>query len=275
MGPAPRGGTGQYGGSENIFSDNRNHDLLTIHGNLSISTTTGQSDTEVYDYNVHGTVTLGAGAGVAGQTNPNLIGLEDHQSVSGSGIPVIGGKVTITGGTITDASLPNGGLTINLGTDGTHSYPLILQGALAISTTGTGAANLDLNDLSVATGATTITLASTNKNDTVLVQGSTTFTSIFDAFTITSAATGTNTFSLQDAAGNLEFTGTVSVTLGSGNDTLNLAADSGNTGGVTNADLDLFGLSTFNGGAGTNSLYEGTVGTNLFYVNTPTISNLP
>ena len=120
----------------------------------------------------------------------------------------------------------------------------------------------------MANGATTITMS--GSNDSFTVQSST-VTSIFSAFTITSTATGVNTWNLQDQAGDLEFTGTVNILLGSGADTLNVGADSVNPTGVVGASIDLFGKTTFNGGAGTDSLFEGTPGTNLFYLVTPIV----
>ena len=261
----------QFGGSETIFSDNNDVNLLAIHGSLSISTTSGQSDTEVYDYNVHGAVTLAAGAGIAGQDFASIIGLEDNQTVATSGVPVIGGAVTITGTAIT--GIPTG-LIINLGTNGiaANNFPLILQSTLALTTTGSGAAKVTFNDLNVANGATTITMS--GANDSFTVQSSS-VTSIFSAFTINSTATGNNTWNLQDQAGNLEFTGTVSVVFGSGADTLDVAADSINTSGVNGASIDFFGKTTFNGGAGSDFIHEGTTNVNLFYLVTPTVLSFP
>ena len=81
-GAGAAGNNGVGGGSETTFSDDTNNpplnpNLLTIAGSLTITTTTGNSSTEVQDYNVHGNVTLGAGAGVAG--NASIIGLEDSE----------------------------------------------------------------------------------------------------------------------------------------------------------------------------------------------------
>ncbi len=277
--------TSQFAGSRTILSDNNNTTLLTIHGNLSITTTTDNSDTEVYDYNVHGTVTLGAGTGVVNQAFANIIGLEDNQTTAGSGIPVIGGNVVITGSTVPG---PTGspltpGLIVALGTSTStttpstnKNYPLILQGGLSVTTAGTGSANIDLNDLDLTApvSTTTITLGVGNKNDLVMVQGSPTFTSVYDAFTVTATSADGTTLDLQDAAGNLDITGAITDALGVGSVanpvTLNLAADAGNPTGVTNAVIDLFGIDSFKATGTGNALFQGAHNINLFWLNVPT-----
>jgi hypothetical protein len=80
---------------------------------------------------------------------------------------------------------------------------------------------------------------------------------------------GKNTYSFQDTQGTLEFNGAVKVTVGSTGNILDLAADAGNPNGVPGAILDLFGTSSFTGGAGTNVYYAGTLDTNLFYLTAP------
>ncbi len=282
-GAGATGDPSQFGGSDNIMSAAHDNNLLSIMGSLSITTTTGPSDTEVSDYNVHGNVTLGVGTGAANQTNANVIGLEDNQANSGAS-PVIGGNVTITGSALASAN-PNYGLLVALGTNVnvnqnliayTQSYPLTIQGNLAITVAGSGSPDINLNDLTVATGSTTITLAA-EANALVQVQG-TNFVSVFNTFTIKSQATasggGNDIYSLQDTQGTLEFNGAVKVTVGVTGNILDLAADSGNTSGVPNALLDLFGTSSFTAGAGTNTHFAGTHGTNLFYLTAPTFLHI-
>jgi hypothetical protein len=258
------GNTTQWGGSKTIFSDNLNPGLLTIHGNLAISTSSGQSDTEVYDYNVHGNVTLSTGGGISGQQVASFIGLEDNQTNSGSGTPVIGGNVTITG-----TAVRNVGVNVVLGTNlaGTQFFPLIINGTLNVTGNGTGSANLNLNDLIVAYGTTTITLAATTSNDNVLVQG-TEITSVYWNFVINSAAGGTNNYDLQDSAGALQMTGTVKCTFGNGDDILNLGSNA--AGFVPGAIVELFSFTSalFDGGNGVNFHFD-TPGTTLFYYQAP------
>ncbi|HZZ82846.1 MAG TPA: hypothetical protein VFE62_30380 [Gemmataceae bacterium] len=273
---AGAGTTAQFAGSHTVFSADNYQGLLAVHGNVSITTTNGQSDSEIYDYNVSGSVSITTGAGILNQSAPNLAGIEDNQTVSGSGIPVIGGNVTIVG---TPTKNLSPGLIINLGIDNSaNNYPLVIAGNLAITTNGTGSAKITLNDLNVGTGAagtttattfgaTTITLGSTTSNNVVSVQGSS-VTSVYWNFTLTSAAGGANSFNFQNQAGTLEMTGTTKVTLGAGNDTVALAT-------ASNSILELFGTSTFDGGAGIDQLFNGPVGTDLFYIFTPVIKNFP
>ncbi len=80
--------------------------------------------------------------------------------------------------------------------------------------------------------------------------------------------------SIQDQAGTTQFTGAVNVQFAGANNTLNLAADTNNTLGVSNAAVDLFSTSTFNGGTGTtSSIFEGIPLFNMFYAIAPTISH--
>src|SRR5205807_379969 len=125
-----------------------------------------QSDTRVYDYNVHGGLTVNAGAGIAGQSSANFIGVENNQTTTGSGLPVIGGNSTITGGAV--SGLFNG-LTVDIGTDGSGSdFPIALHGNLAITTTGSGSANILLNDINATSGtADSITLGGGTSGNTV------------------------------------------------------------------------------------------------------------
>jgi hypothetical protein len=187
---------------------------------------------------------------------------------------VIGGNVSITGTAVTSVSP---GLVVDFGTGTTPAdLPLIVNGSLTIKASGTGAANIDLNDLRVAK-ATTISLGST-ANDTFDVQGTSSVTAQFAAFTLTSSspASSTNTFSIQDQAGTLQFGGNVSLSLGSGNDTLKLGADLGNPPppGFPGAEVEFFGKATFNGGAGSNTRFGGTISLNLFFAFPPKFSNI-
>ena len=79
----------QFGGSETIFADNNNVNLLAIHGSLSISTGhrpighRGPSTTTSTAL-----VTLGAAAGIAGQKQPELHRPgKDNQTVATLGHP--------------------------------------------------------------------------------------------------------------------------------------------------------------------------------------------
>jgi hypothetical protein len=265
-GPGATSNTAQFGGSHTVLSAAKNKGLLTIGGNLSISTSTGQSDSEVFDYHVHGNVSVTTGTGIAKQTTANFVGIENSQTAKGSGVPVIDGSVTITGSTVAGLSP---GLIVDMGTDGSSGhFPLTVLGNLTVNASGTGAATIDVNDLNVANGTTTVTLAATTSNDVVAIQGAS-VTSVFKNLTITSSATGSNFFDLQDAKGTMQVTGTTNVMLGSGNDTLDLAADPNNPNGVSGAMLQLFGTSTFDGGLGTNHLFDAP-NTTLFFITAPT-----
>jgi hypothetical protein len=140
---------------------------------------------------------------------------------------------------------------------------------------GTGAAGIDLNNLRVAK-ATNIGLGST-RNDLFSVEGSSTTTSQYGSFTLTSSSPSgsTNPFSIQDRAGTIQFGGPVSLSLGSGNDTLNLAADAANPTGFPGAVARFYGTATFNGGTGTNTHFQGMMGTNLFFAFPPVFSHFP
>ena len=138
---------------------------------------------------------------------------------------------------------------------------------------GAGAAAINLNDLSVPNGKSTLSLGIDNKNDAVQVQGSAAVTSIYDDFAIVSLASGHNLFSFQDQAGETRFYGAVKVNLGPGPDTLNVAADSAHDTGVTNAIVKFFSSTAFDGGPGTDSLFEGTENTNLFFAAGSQVTN--
>jgi hypothetical protein len=261
------GDTRQFGGSHTVLSAANNKGLLTVGGNLSISTSTGQSDSEVYDYNVNGNVNITTGAGVRGQTSSNLVGIEDKQTTKGSGVPVIDGNVTING-TAVSGSTPE--LLIDLGTDGQNgNFPLNLGGNLNVNASGAGSATIDLNDLNVSSGTTTIMLAGTTSNNLVQLQGST-VPSVYNNLTINSLAVGNNTFNLQDSAGSMQITGTANLHFGPGNDILDLAADA--AGPAAGATLEFFGTraSTFDGGAGANQLFAAE-GTTVFFVTRPMV----
>ncbi len=241
--------------------------MATIGGNVTI---TGIGSTFLDDYNVNGNVTIHNSGGA-----PAVVGVENLKT--SVGIPVIDGNVTITGATATGM---NPGLIIDIGTggaDGTNTTlnnPLFIEGNLGITASGTGSVAVDLNDLSVANGTTSVNLGAQTSGDTVQVQGSASVTSVFDAFNITSSAAGT-TVGIQDAAGTIEFGGAVNVQLGgkSATNTLDLAADSGNAAGVVGAVVDLFSPAVFNGGAGTTSTLFGesneTLNTDLFFATAP------
>jgi hypothetical protein len=263
------GDTRQFGGSHTVLSAANNKGLLTVGGNLSISTTNGQSDSEVYDYNVHGNVNISTGTGVRGQTNANLVGIEDKQTTKGSGVPVIDGSVTINGTTV-PGSTPE--LVIDLGTDGQNgNFPLTIGGNLSVNAGGVGSATIDLNDLSVSNGTTTLMLAASTSNNLVQLQGST-VPSVYNNLTMNSLAAGNNTFKLQDSAGTMHITGTANLHLGPGNDILDLAADA--AGPAAGATLEFFGMraSTFDGGAGANQLFAAE-GNTVFFQTRPTVRN--
>src|SRR5262249_35816809 len=133
-----------------------------------------------------------------------------------------------------------------------------------------GIADITLNDLDVSTGTTNITLGASTHDNTVSVQGSS-VTAMFDDFFLTSSAGGSNIFSFQDQAGTLQLTGTVKVLLGNGNGTVNIAADSNNTNGVSNAIVEFFGHSLFDGDGGSDSLFAGLNGTNVFFIFSPVV----
>jgi hypothetical protein len=253
--------------------------LATIGGNLTITNGLNPpSDTELNDYNVNGNVTIKSSPAAQ-----DFVGLENNPTFPGSGIPVIDGNVSITAGS--GSTRQGAPATIDVGTGGKDPYtygnkatnnPLLIEGNLAITVTGSGMA-VDLNDLSVANGTTSVTLGA-GSGDTVQVQGSSSVTSVFDNFNITSSGTGGNTFantlSIQDQAGTIEFGGAVNVQLAGTGNTLDLAADTNNSTGVAGAVVDFFSTSVFNGGSGTTSSdFEGTANTNLFLTTAPQFSH--
>jgi len=242
-----------------------NGTLLHISGNLVITTAGGQSDSELNDYDVHGSVTINTGPGGKNPSAASVVGIENSVTLSASaGTPVIGGSVNVSG---TAVPGPSPGLLIDLGT----SDPLTIEGNLTVNASGTGSIGATLQDLRVASGATSVTLGKHTSGDTVSVQGSA-ISSLFNSFSLTSSAGGSNTFNIQDQGGETDFGGAVSFQL-AGSNTVNLAADAGNAGGVSGAVVDLFSTSVFNGGTGTNHKFVGAANTNVFVVFTPVFRN--
>jgi hypothetical protein len=267
-GPGAAGDIGLNDGSLTVFAASHDANLATISGSLAVTTASGQSDTELYDYNVHGNVTINTGPGIQKQASANFVGLENNRTFAATGAPVIGGNVSILGMTLPSVTP---GLMIDAGT-GTNpgDFPLVIAGTLTINATGAGAVAVDLNDLRVPVGATTVTLGAGTSNDTLGVQSGTGLISAFAAFSIVSLAGGNNTFSIQDQAGETDFAGAINLQFGPGADTLNLGADSGNTSGVTGAIVKLFSTSLLDGGSGqTNSLFEGGRNANAFFTSNP------
>ncbi len=260
------GDAGQFGGSENLFhANNYKVALLNIGGDLTVSTASGQSDTEIYDYNVGGTTSITTGSGISGQQNANFVGLENKQV--NAFVPTFSGAVTITGTTV---SAVNPGLLIGIGTDTSGSdFPVNLGGNLTITVGGTGSSKVVLEDVTAPNGTTSITFGSSTSGNLLDVfnnNQSQILASVFNNFdVITSAgsALGANTYDFQDTAGVLDIGGMFSFKgSGAGTQVVDFAADSGNTSGVSNAVLDLWGLSTsstnantLTGGTGSNALY--------------------
>ncbi len=237
--------------------------LLRIAGNLTIGTSTGPSDSEVDDYDVGGGVTINTGAGSPNPTSANVVALESRPTITGV-IPVIGGNVLLSGTAVAGVSP---GLLLDLGT----ANPLTIDGGLRINTMGTGSVTIVLQDLRVPNGATSIVLGAQTSGDQVSVQGST-IASLFNTLSLTSSAGGSNTFNIQNQAGQVDFGGTVNVQLGPGSDTLNLAANASSPGGVPNAVVELFAPALFEGGKGTNAAFEGS---GVFSVLAPQFRNFP
>jgi hypothetical protein len=258
---SPASDTGTHAGSFTKISAGVEQALGTIGGSLVVSTLSGQSDTQLNDYNVVLSVTIGTGAGIKNQSAGSFVGIENAATVTGTaGMPSIGGSVTINGTAVAGLAP---GLLIDLGT----ANPFTIGGRLTHNAVGTGSASITLQDLRVL-GATAITLGSQTHGDTLSVQGATT-TALFNAFSVVSLATGANTFTIQDQAGKTDFAGAVSYQLGAGNDTLNLAADAANPTGLPGAVVDFFTTASFDGGTGTNTLFQGTANTNLFFITRP------
>jgi hypothetical protein len=262
----------QFGGSETLLLAKHYGALLSIHGNLSISTTSGQSDSEVNDYNVHGSVSITTGLGIAGMSNANFVGIENNKKIGNA--PVIGGAVAITGNTVNGLSP---GLIVDLGT----SEPVTLHSNLSVAAVGgIGSAQFVLQDLTVDHGTTSITFGGTTSNNELDVFGSV-VTSIYNAFNITSnSLSGTSVYKFQDQKGTLLIDGLVKWSFGNANTTLDLAADSSNTGGVKNALLEFFPINVgltpaeqFLAGIGNNQLF-GANNVNLFFVTPPVRRNI-
>jgi hypothetical protein len=266
-GAGEAGNTSQGGGTITRLSTKNDHNLTTIEGNVSITTATGQADNEIADANVVGNVTINTGAGISGQVTQQVVAIAVVQTVTAAGNPTIGGNVTIT-----TSSLPgSGGAFVVVGHD---NVLLNIAGNLTIKGSGTGAVGVILHDVSVPNGTTSITLGAQTTGNTVYVYG-TTFNSVFNTFTLTSAAaSGSNILSIQDQAGETDFLGKVTVSLGTGNDLLNVAADAAHTFGVFKAVIRLFSSSSFNGGTGaTNQHYAGEIGVNLLFSSGPVFSH--
>jgi hypothetical protein len=257
----PASDTSAHAGSFTRISAGTDKALGTIGGSLVVSTSTGQSDTQLNDYNVVGNVTIGTGAGIKNQAVGSFVGIENAATVTGiAGTPWIGGNVTINGAAVVGIAP---GLLIDLGT----ANPLRIAGGLTINALGTGSASVMLQDLRVS-GSTTITLGSQTQADTLSVRGATT-TALFNAFSVVSTATGANTFDVQDRAGETDFAGPVTYQLRAGNNTLNLAGDASNPTGVAGAVIDWFAAASFDGGPGSNTLFEGTANANLLFITRP------
>jgi hypothetical protein len=286
-GPGKAGDT--TGGSITNISATNDQNLANIGGNVVVTTASGQSETELYDYNVHGNVTINTGKGIAGQANQNYVGLENIQTSTTSGIPVIVGKVNITGWATAMTTGP--GLVVDFGTDvqdpastgggAKADLPLTILGGLSINVTGAGSANVTLNDLNVPSAGTTVTLGATTKDDTVTVQAGTGLTSVYQSFTLTSNATGNNTVNVQDQAGTVLFGGPVVMQFNAGNTTVNAGADATHTTGLTNAQIELFSKVTVKGHKGGNNTFFGVTGTaahpvlntNILSILQPDLSN--
>jgi hypothetical protein len=248
-GPGNPANLGPGGGSQTRLFAANHTTLLRIGGGLMIGTASGQSDSEVDDYDVGAGVTINTGPGMANQTSGNVVGLGSRLALAGA-IPAIGGSVLING-TAVAGTTP--GLLLDLGT----ASPLTINGGLAINATGTGSVTINLQDLQVPSGATSVVLGGQTAGDVVSVSGST-LKAVFNGFRLTSAALGNNSFDFQNQAGEIDFGGAVLVQLGSGSDTLNLAANTSSRGGVPNAVVEFLANSLFDGGQGTNGRFEGT-----------------
>jgi len=278
------------GGSFTNISATNDANLTNIGGNLTINTTSGQSDSELYDYNVHGNVTITTGTGTAGQEN--FVGLENIQTFSTSGIPVISGNVTITGSTPASGHLDVvagtdlGDPMVNGGAGAAADLPLTILGNLTINATGPAQTPrpvfVDLNDLNVPNGTTTITLGAGTQGNTVDVQAGISLTSVYNNFTVVSSSSG-NGISIQDQGGTTVFHGKVDVQLKVGTTgTIFLAADAGNDAGVGSgggavAEVFFWEQTTFKANVPGNKFYgkanSGSFNTNIFFAEEPTTTN--
>jgi hypothetical protein len=267
------------GGSLTNVSATNDQNLTNIGGSLTITTTNGQSESELYDYNVHGNVTIHTGVGAAGKEN--YVGLENIKSFPNSGVPVINGNVTVIG-----SSSSNVVLDVVAGTDigdpngaGTPSdLPLTVLGNLSItangSAGGTGTVLVDLNDLNVPNGTATITTGAST-NATVDIQAGTGLTSDYKNLTLNINGTG-NVISIQDQAGTVTDTGSLSIQLNAGtNSTIDLGADATHDTGVANAQLFLLGKTTIKATKAGNKLFGAlnkVVNNNILFITPPSIS---
>ncbi len=255
------------GGSQTWIYGLNNQHLLTIGGNLTVITTTGQSDTEINNYNVLGAFTVNGGAGIAGQQNGSIVAINNCPVFPGgpavAGVPVFG-SISITAGSILTGTGVNAGLNVLLGT-GVGSelgvagpipvnntppvflapdYPFIVTGALSVSATGTGSVNMYLDGLTVG-GAATLTTSATNNNGVNIVVLGDQATTSFGSLTVNvlSNATGvnaaTNNVYLQAQQGTMNVAGALNVNLGSGNDTVMVGSA---TAGTSVSVGGIFGL---------------------------------
>jgi hypothetical protein len=285
------------GGSFTNISATSDQNLTNIGGNLTINTTSGPSQSELYDYNVHGNVNINTGTGAAGQKN--FVGLENIQSFSTSGVPVINGNVNITGsttaGSVLDvvAGTDIGDPQVNNGMGAAADLPLTILGNLTISATGPAKTPapvfVDLNDLNVPNGTTAITLGAGTMANTVMVQAGTSLTSVYNNFTATFNSSGGSGLSIQDQGGTTVFHGTVNVQFNTGNSsTVFLAADAGSDAGVGSNGgpvgfVTFWGKTTFKAkvkpsGQTGNKFYgrannNQTFNNNILFAQTPTTTN--
>jgi hypothetical protein len=175
---------------------------------------------------------------------------------------------------------------VNVGINkaGTANYPITLNGGMTINMTGSNSSNITLNDLFADIGTITATYGSGTSNNTLSFEGDGSKTPVIETLnniTITSKATGINTFNFQNTAGTLVVGGTIKFKATKGINVVNLATN-GNNSGVKNAILELLNSSTttstgssFDGGPSgpANSFFTGVLGTNLFYLNVPLVTN--
>src|SRR5207245_985540 len=103
-------------------------------------------------------------------------------------------------------------------------FPIALHGNLAITTTGSGSANILLNDINATSGTTdSITLGGGTSGNTVTILGDKT-TATLGSLTVTSAATGNHTLNLQTQQVTLDFAGSALLTLNAGTNTVNVGS---------------------------------------------------
>jgi hypothetical protein len=209
--------------------------LLSIQGGLSISSKTGPVDSEAYDYNIHGSVTLNGGNGINNQGPNSILGLEDNQTTAGTGVPVIGGTVTITGSGVPGAVPLD--VYVGISQSLVNDYPITFNSGLNITMTGGNSSNIWLNDITADNGTVNIMYAASTHDNSIFMQSST-ITETWNIFNLTSNASGVNNFFFQGQKGTLDFSGQVTVKATKGANNLFLAADAG--GAVAGAAVDFF-----------------------------------